>query len=109
LGLCIPTAATTQPDLDVRAEGLVALNGAVRLVLGIAEGRVAPSPEILERLPQSLGVLAAHDAGGRLGHVVRHYLHRPIDASRWTELVDDLAFVLSLCQPARTTNQGDRP
>lgn len=80
----------------VDANSLVSLHSAVRLVLDVAEGRVAPSAVALDGLHASLGVLAAHDPGGRLGHVVRRYQAQPATASRWTELVDELAFVLRL-------------
>ncbi|MDP9387044.1 MAG: hypothetical protein M3Q48_03760 [Actinomycetota bacterium] len=80
----------------VDANSLVALHSAVRLVLDVAEGRVGPSAVALDGLHASLSVLAAHDPGGRLGHVVRRYRAQPATAARWAELVDELAFVLSL-------------
>ena len=80
----------------VDADSLVALHSAVRLVLAVAEGQVAPSAVALEGLEASLSVLAEHDPGGRLGHVVRRYRARPATAARWRELVDELAFVLTL-------------
>lgn len=80
----------------VDAGSLVALHSAVRLVLAVAEGQVAPSAVALQGLDASLSVLAEHDPGGRLGHVVRRYRAQPATAARWRELVDELAFVLTL-------------
>ncbi|MDP9402658.1 MAG: hypothetical protein M3P85_04850 [Actinomycetota bacterium] len=96
------------------AESLVALHTAVRLVLDVAEGRVAPSADALEGVHASLGVIAVHGPGGRLGHVVRRYHRQPAAAIGWAELVDELAFVLSLTpeegapQPTPTSRGGLR-
>lgn len=87
--------ATERPTA-VDADSLVALHSAVQLVLKVAERRVAPSAQALHAVRASLGVLAAHQPGGRLGHVVRRYRAQPAAAMRWAELVDELAFVLSL-------------
>ncbi len=94
----LPFAQLERSELPpaVDADSLVALHSAVRLVLNVAEKRVAPSAEALHAVRASLGVLAAHQAGGRLGHVVRRYRAQPAAAIRWAELVDELAFVLSL-------------
>lgn len=83
-----------QPNL--RAEELVALDGAARFLVGIAEGRVAMSPENANGLHEALAVVATRDPGGRLGHVVRRFLAQPPNPSRWAELVEELAFVLRL-------------
>lgn len=94
----LPFAQREQEELrtSVNADALVALHSAVRLVFDVAEGRVAPSAVARDALHASLSVLAAHDPGGRLGHVVRRYRDQPATAAGWPEMVDELAFVLSL-------------
>lgn len=94
----LPFAEPEQKERRTRvdAESLVALHSAVRLVLDVAEGRVAPSAVALDALDASLIVLAAQDPRGRFGHVVRRYRAQPATAASWTEMVDELAFVLSL-------------
>ena len=96
LTLPFPEPERPEPDLDLHTDGLVALNDAVRLILSVAEGRVAASEETTARLRGSLAVLAAHNPGGRLGHVVRRYAAQPPTDAQWDELVEELAFVLSL-------------
>lgn len=98
----LPFAEREQEELrtSVDADALVALHSAIRLVFDVAEGRVAPSAVALDALDASLSVLAAHDPGGRLGHVVRRYRNQPATAAGWPEMVDELAFVLSLTRTA---------
>ncbi|HVF74823.1 MAG TPA: hypothetical protein VM938_07225 [Acidimicrobiales bacterium] len=96
LALPFPEAASPRAQPRVDAGPLVALHGAVRLLLGVAEGRVVPSDEALDAVRHSLDVLAAHRPRGRLGHVVRRYRAKPLTDVCWGELVDELAFVLSL-------------
>jgi hypothetical protein len=96
LTLPFPESAPSRPPRPDRAGDLVALRGAVRLLLDVAEGRVMPSTGAREAVRRSLDVLAGHQPRGRLGHVVRRYRATPPTETDWTELVDELAFVLSL-------------
>lgn len=95
--LALPFESSPAPvPASVEAGALVALHGAVRLLLDVAEGRVVPATGTVTAVQRALDVLAAHQPRGRLGHVVRRYRSTPLTATSWPELVDELAFVLSL-------------
>ena len=91
-----PIGEPEAPRLEVCTETLIALNSATRLVLAAAEGRLVLSDRTEHTLTEALAILSDHSPGGRLGHVVRRYLAAPWTPRSGTELVEELAFVLSL-------------
>lgn len=100
--LSFPDQEETSPATVAQVGSLVDLHCAVRLLVDVAEGRVARSAVALDGVRASLGVVAAHAPRGRLGHVVRRYLAHPAKGFCWDELADELAFVLSLTPDEET-------
>ena len=93
--------SASDSTLDTRAEELIDLNSATRLIVAVAEGRITMSASAAQGVHEALDVIASHEPGGRLGHVVRRYASEKLSPSRWAELVEELAFVLRLAADSK--------
>ena len=97
-----------QHGLATRAGTLLALHHALCFMLDIADGHINPIPATLTEFRMCLDLLAGVNVGGRLGHVLRRFRSDPPTEERWRELVNELAFAVSLC-PGEATHDQRRP